>query len=80
MYSGIKMSRVTKTIGFSVPPSMAEEFDSIALEERRTKSELFREMLRLYQTYRKQAAQVEAERLGQVAQQGSRAGKGASGR
>jgi metal-responsive CopG/Arc/MetJ family transcriptional regulator len=74
------MSRVTKIMGFSVPPSMAEEFESIAREERRTKSELFREMLRLYQTYRQHAAQVEAEQLSQVARQTTPVGKGARGR
>jgi metal-responsive CopG/Arc/MetJ family transcriptional regulator len=73
----MQMSRVTKILGFSVPPSMAEEFESIAREERRTKSELFREMLRLYQTYRKQAEQAEAEHLRQAAQQAAPAGKGA---
>lgn len=46
------MSRVTKVIEFSVPPTIAEEVEQIAQEERRTKSELFREMVRVYQWYR----------------------------
>lgn len=50
----MKMSRSTKTIGFSVPPPLVEEVEQLAKEERRTKSELFREMLRIYQRYRKQ--------------------------
>jgi hypothetical protein len=39
-------------MGFSVPPSVAEEVARIAQEEHRTKSELFREMLRIYQRFR----------------------------
>lgn len=53
------MARITKIIGFSVPPSLAEAMDDIAKQERRTKSELFREMFRVYQRYRQQRAQVE---------------------
>jgi metal-responsive CopG/Arc/MetJ family transcriptional regulator len=53
------MSRITKILGFSVPPSMVEEVEQIAQEERRTKSELFREMLRVYQAYRKHPGGVE---------------------
>ena len=36
------MARATKVVGFSVPPSVAEEVAQIAQEEHRTKSELFR--------------------------------------
>lgn len=46
------MNRITKIIGFSVPPTLAEEVEQLAKEERRTKSELFREMLRVYLRYR----------------------------
>ncbi|HSQ21442.1 MAG TPA: ribbon-helix-helix protein, CopG family [Coriobacteriia bacterium] len=42
------MARTAKTIGFSVPPELADEVDRIALDEGRTKSELFREMVRVY--------------------------------
>ncbi len=48
------MSRITKTIGFSVSPPLVREVNRLAKEERRTKSELFREMLRVYRRYRKQ--------------------------
>ncbi len=48
------MSRITKILGFSVPPALVEEVEQIAKEENRTKSELFREMLRVYLSYRKQ--------------------------
>ena len=46
------MARTTKVLGFSVPPELADEFEVMAQSERRTKSELFREMVRLYQRYR----------------------------
>lgn len=49
----MSMSRLTKIIGFSVPPVLADEVEQIAKEEDRTKSELFREMLRVYRSYRK---------------------------
>jgi hypothetical protein len=47
------MPRTTKTLGFSVPPTMAEEFETLRVEEGRTKSELFRAMFRVYKYYRK---------------------------
>jgi hypothetical protein len=53
------MGRVTKVIGFSIPPALAEEVEQVAKAERRTKSELFREMFRVYQLYRKQREQEE---------------------
>ncbi|BBL77484.1 ribbon-helix-helix protein, CopG family [Methylomagnum ishizawai] len=46
------MSRVSKNLGFTVPPAMAEEFEQLAKAEQSTKSELFRRMVRLYKTYR----------------------------
>ena len=48
------MSRVTKTLGFSVPPAVVKEVETLAKEERRTKSELFREMVRVYHRFRNQ--------------------------
>jgi metal-responsive CopG/Arc/MetJ family transcriptional regulator len=46
--------RTTKIIGFSVPPTTVKEVEALAREERRTKSELFREMVRVYRRYRVQ--------------------------
>ena len=57
------MARTTKILGFSVPPSMVDEVEQIAKEERRTKSELFRRMFSVYKTYRKQLEQAEEERF-----------------
>ena len=50
----MNVSRTTKILGFSVPPTVVQEVESIAREERRTKSELFREMVRVYRRYRQQ--------------------------
>lgn len=46
------MSRISKNIGVTVPPAMADEFEQLAREEQSTKSEMFRRMLRFYQSYR----------------------------
>ena len=48
------MSRTTKIMGFSVPPTVVREVEALAKRERRTKSELFREMVRVYRRYRDQ--------------------------
>jgi metal-responsive CopG/Arc/MetJ family transcriptional regulator len=55
----MSMSRTTKVMGFSVPPAIVEEVEQIAQEENRTKSELFREMLRVYRSYRKHRPEPE---------------------
>jgi metal-responsive CopG/Arc/MetJ family transcriptional regulator len=52
-----------KHVGFTVPPSMAEEIDRMAHEEHRTKSELFREMMRVYRMYHKQLEKAEEEQF-----------------
>ena len=48
------MSRTTKILGFSVPPAVVREVETLAKQERRTKSELFREMVRVYRRYTEQ--------------------------
>jgi metal-responsive CopG/Arc/MetJ family transcriptional regulator len=53
----MNMSRTTKILGFSVPPTVVKEVETLAKEERRTKSELFREMVRVYRRYRIQRDQ-----------------------
>ena len=47
----MSMARISRNLGFTVPPRMAEEFERLANEEGSTKSELFRRMFRLYQSY-----------------------------
>lgn len=46
------MARTATTIGFSVPPELAAEVEHMARAEGRTKSELFREMVRVYRRER----------------------------
>src|SRR6266852_4767021 len=48
------MSRTTQVMAFSVPPTLVKEVETLAKQERRTKSELFREMVRVYERYRTQ--------------------------
>jgi metal-responsive CopG/Arc/MetJ family transcriptional regulator len=43
--------RSSRVLTVSVPPETADRFDRIAEDEGRNRSELFREMLRVYQTY-----------------------------
>lgn len=43
------MARRYKTIGFSVPPMIAERIDAVVRERQFTRSELFREMFRLWE-------------------------------
>lgn len=44
--------RTSKVLAVSVPPETARDFEQLAAHEGRNKSELFREMLRIYQSYR----------------------------
>jgi len=44
--------RTSKVLAVSVPPETAQDFEALAAQEGRNKSELFREMLRIYQSYR----------------------------
>ena len=46
------MKRPSRVLSVSVPPDAARDFDRIAEQEGRNKSELFREMLRVYRIYR----------------------------
>jgi metal-responsive CopG/Arc/MetJ family transcriptional regulator len=50
-----------KHVGFTVPPPMEEELEQMAKEEHRTKSELFREMVRVYCSYRKRHPEPEID-------------------
>jgi metal-responsive CopG/Arc/MetJ family transcriptional regulator len=44
--------RASRVVSVSLPPDAAEDFERIAEDEGRNRSELFREMLRIYRTYR----------------------------
>ena len=66
------MARTAVTIGFSVPPETAAQVELMAKREGRGKSELFRDMVRVYREQRELEAFEElaeygrgkAERLG----------------
>ena len=45
------MKRVSRVLSVSVPPEIAKEFELIAQQEGRNKSELFREMVQVYRAY-----------------------------
>ncbi len=46
------MRRSSKVLAVSVPPDDAAAFERLAADEGRNKSELFREMLRVYRVWR----------------------------
>jgi metal-responsive CopG/Arc/MetJ family transcriptional regulator len=50
-----------KHVGFTIPPPMEEELEQMAKEEHRTKSDLFREMVRVYRSYRKRHPEPEID-------------------
>jgi hypothetical protein len=52
-------AQTIKHVGFTLPSPMEREFHQIAREEHRTKSELFREMFRVYRSYRKRHPEPE---------------------
>lgn len=56
--------RFSKVLAVSVPPEAAEEFDRLAGAEGRNKSELFREMLRVYRAYRETSTFESLQRYG----------------
>lgn len=58
------MARTATTIGFSVPPELAAEVERMARLEGRTKSELFREMVRVYRRERELAVFEELAEYG----------------
>ncbi len=63
------MSRTTKVLGFSVPPAVVKEVETLAKEERPTKSELFREMVRVYRRFRDQRDRDEARWIANLVQE-----------
>jgi metal-responsive CopG/Arc/MetJ family transcriptional regulator len=44
--------RSSKVLAVSVPPETAKDFEALAAQEGRNKSEMFREMLRIYHSFR----------------------------
>jgi metal-responsive CopG/Arc/MetJ family transcriptional regulator len=56
--------RSSKVLAVSVPPEAADEFERLAGIEGRNKSELFREMLRVYRSYRETGTFESFQRYG----------------
>jgi CopG family transcriptional regulator/antitoxin EndoAI len=45
------MARATKTLTVSLPPQLYEKVERLARQEHKTRSELFRDMLRVYEDF-----------------------------
>lgn len=58
------MSRSTKTLTVSLPPQIFEEVEKLAAQEKKTKSELFRDMVRVYEDYLDENRWRRLKRLG----------------
>lgn len=56
--------RSSRVLAVSVPPEAADEFERLAGAEGRNKSELFREMLRVYRAYRETGRFESLQRYG----------------
>jgi metal-responsive CopG/Arc/MetJ family transcriptional regulator len=60
----MKSRRSSRVLAVSVPPEAADEFEELAGAEGRNKSELFREMLRVYRVYRETGTFESLQRYG----------------
>lgn len=58
------MGRVTKTLTVSLPPQIYREVERLANEEGKTKSELFRDMINIYEDYLNEKRWRRLRRLG----------------
>jgi len=58
----MKAKRVPLTV--SLPPELAREFDKLAKDETKNKSQLFRDMIRTYQQRRLEQEFLELQRYG----------------
>lgn len=56
--------RSTKTITISLPPKVAKEVDRLAKTEKKTKSQLFRDMIAVYEEYIAEKDWQELRRFG----------------
>jgi metal-responsive CopG/Arc/MetJ family transcriptional regulator len=63
------MSRMTKVIGFSVPPEIFCVIQSLADSEGKSKSELFREMIRVYLLFRDRRLRDETHWIDEIIEQ-----------
>ena len=62
----LPMARTTKTLTVSLPPQIYEEIERLARLERKTKSELFRDMVKLYEDHLDEGRWKRLRRLGRA--------------
>ncbi len=62
--------RKTEILSFSVPPEMKKEFKELAKEQGMGASELFREMVRVYEDYREEKEFRRLQRYGALKSRG----------
>jgi len=60
------MARTTKTLTVSLPPQIYEEIERLAKLERKTKSELFRDMVSVYEDHLDEERWEKLRRLGRA--------------
>ena len=60
------MGRTTKTLTVSLPPQIYEEIEKLARLERKTKSELFRDMVKVYEEHLDEERWKKLRRLGRA--------------
>ncbi|MBN2409471.1 MAG: ribbon-helix-helix protein, CopG family [Candidatus Aminicenantes bacterium] len=60
------MGRTTKTLTVSLPPQIYEEIERLAALERKTKSELFRDMVKVYEDHLDEERWKKFRRLGRA--------------
>lgn len=58
------MGRITKTLTVSLPPRLLKEVEKLAKEQQKTKSELFRDMIGVYEDYLDEKRWHRLRRLG----------------
>ena len=63
------MGRNTEILSFSVPPDMKREFKELAESQGMGSSELFREMVRVYEEYREEKEFRRLQRYGALRSQ-----------
>lgn len=59
------LGRTTKTITISLPPKLAKEVEKLAKTEKKTKSQLFRDMIAVYEEYVAEKEWQELRRFGE---------------
>jgi CopG family transcriptional regulator/antitoxin EndoAI len=60
------MGRTTRTLTVSLPPQIYEEIERLAKLEKKTKSELFRDMVRVYEEHLDEERWKRLKRLGRA--------------